>query len=91
MSRGTNRPEPRELLQGTLDMLVLPAFTVVALVTQALGIGAATAIFTVVNGVLWRPLLFTDPNRLVAIWAANPEYRLPGQPAGTIGPHPAIS
>ena len=44
-----------------------PAFSLVAILTLALGIGVNTAVFTVVNGVLLRPLPFPDPERLVAI------------------------
>ena len=45
-----------------------PAFTGVAILTLALGIGTTTAVFTVVNGVLLRPLPFRDPSRLVMLF-----------------------
>src|SRR4051794_19083393 len=44
-----------------------PTFTIVAILTLALGIGATTAVFTVVYGLLLRPLPYQDPNRLVMV------------------------
>lgn len=49
-----------------------PAFTVSATLTLVIGIGAAVAIFAVVDGVLLRPLPFRDPERLVGAWHALP-------------------
>lgn len=52
-----------------------PAFASLAIATIGLGIGAATAIYSVVDGVMLRPLPFADPGRLVAIWVTEERFR----------------
>jgi putative ABC transport system permease protein len=53
-----------------------PGFTAVAVVTMALGIGSTTAIFSVVNSVLLRPLPFREPERLATLWMTQPKNRV---------------
>jgi putative ABC transport system permease protein len=48
-----------------------PAYTLAVAVTMALGIGANTAVFSVVYGVILRPLPFRDANQLVRLWSRN--------------------
>ena len=64
----------QDLRYGFRTLRKDPGFTAVAMLALALGIGANTAIFSVVNGVLLRPLSFPDPDRVLMIYESNAEF-----------------
>ncbi|HEU5132891.1 MAG TPA: ABC transporter permease, partial [Pyrinomonadaceae bacterium] len=57
---------------GLRSLLKRPGATAIALVTLALGIGVNTAIFSAVDSILFRPMPFSDPDRLVSVWEQTP-------------------
>jgi predicted permease len=70
----------KDLLHALRGFRRNPGFALVALVTVALGVGATTAVFSLVDGVLLEPLPYAGPDRIALVYAANPAIGLPRFP-----------
>jgi putative ABC transport system permease protein len=76
----------RDVRLGVRTLVHSPIFTAVTVLSLALGIGANTAIFSVVNGLLLRPLSYPESERLVDVWHTPPRQSFPGLDRFSVSP-----
>ncbi len=76
----------RDVRFGVRALVHSPVFSVVTVLSLALGIGANTAIFSVVNGLLLRPLPFPESERIVDVWHTPPQQSFPGLDKFSVSP-----
>ena len=76
----------QDLRQGWRGLIKSPGFTIAAILVMALGIGANSAIFSVVSNVLMRPLPFHEPEKVVQVWHIPPPKSFPGMTRFSVSP-----
>ena len=76
----------RDVRFGVRALVHSPIFSVVTVLSLALGIGANTAIFSVVNGLLLRPLPYPESERIVDVWHTPPQQSFPGLDRFSVSP-----
>lgn len=67
----------QDLRFGLRQLIKNPIFTFIAVLTLALGIGANTAVFSVINGILFKTLPYQDPDRITFVWSSNTKAGFP--------------
>src|SRR5437016_12679748 len=80
-----------DLRYGFRTLLRNPSFSATAALLLALGIGANTAIFSVVNPVLLRPLAYQDSSRIMQIWHVPPAKSFPGLTLFSVSPATSLA
>jgi putative ABC transport system permease protein len=76
----------RDVRLGVRTLVHSPIFSVVTVLSLALGIGANTAIFSVVNGLLLQPLPYPEPEQIVHVWHTPPQQSFPGMNKFSVSP-----
>ena len=76
----------RDVRLGVRALVHSPVFSIVTVLSLALGIGANTAIFSVVNGLLLRPLPYPESERIVDVWHTPPQQSFPGLDRFSVSP-----
>src|SRR3954469_22763844 len=74
----------QDIKYGIRNLFRSPGFTLTAVLALGLGIGAVTAIFSVLDGIVLRPLPFKDPGRLVTLWETNLSKSLDHEPLSPV-------
>jgi predicted permease len=76
----------RDVRYGTRSLIKAPGFAIAGILILGLGIGVNTAIFTLVNAVVLRPLPFADADRIMRIWHTPPQALFPGSKIFSLSP-----